>query len=170
MTAPVIFTWDGDVMVPLLRFKRLCDKEFTVHEQYPLVVQEERSRVSHAHYFASVNEAWANLPEAVAEQFPTSEHLRKYALIKAGYADERSIVCSTKAEAQRVAAFIKPMDAYAVVVVKEAVVKVFTAKSQSVKSMGRDEFQDSKQKVLNILADLVGVRIEALQANSGTAA
>jgi len=38
-------------------------------------------------------------------------------------------------EAQRIAAFIKPMDTYAMVIVNECVVTVYTAKSQSLKAM-----------------------------------
>src|SRR3990167_2600442 len=114
MNDPVHFTWDGDAMLPLWRFKKLCDKEFVVGQSYPLTVQEERSANSHRHYFASVASAWRNLPEDVAEQYPTSEHLRKWALIKCGYADQRSIPLASKAEALRVAAFIKPMDDYAI--------------------------------------------------------
>lgn len=170
MIAPIIFTWtDAGVMAPQPRFNRLCDKQFVVGEQYPLIVQEDRSRVSHAHYFASVHEAWTNLPEGVAEQFPTSEHLRKWALIRAHYADERSVVCSTKAEAQRVASFIKPMDDFAMVVVKEAVVTVYTAKSQSTRAMGKKDFQDSKTAVLEILAGMVGVQSAELQAAGASA-
>src|SRR3546814_8478118 len=119
-------------MVPLT--PRLADRYYVVGETYSLVPQEDRSAVSHRHYFVSLHDAWTNLPEDAAERFQTSEHLRKWALIRAGYRDERSIVCASKAEAQRLAAFIKPMDDYAVVLVSEAVVKVCTAKSQDRKS------------------------------------
>jgi hypothetical protein len=163
MTA-MVFRWEGDVFMPLRRFAKACDAEFTIGELYRLEAVAERSAKSHSHYFACVADAWANLPDDQAAQFPTSEHLRKWALIKAGYRDERSIVCASKAEAQRVAAFIKPMDEYAVVVVREAVVLVLTAKSQSTKAMGGKDFQDSKTKVLEILSDLVGVTPKALEA------
>jgi hypothetical protein len=172
MTAmlPVIFTWDGEAMVPLPRLARVCDKQFVVGETYPLAVQEDRSVNSHRHYFASITEAWRNLPEHYAERFPTSEHLRKWALVKAGYADERSIVCASKAEAQRVGAFIKPMDDFAVVIVNEATVKVFTAKSQSTRAMGKAVFQDSKTAVLDLLSSMVGVTPAELAANAEKAA
>lgn len=168
MTAPLIFTWDGEAMVP--KVPRLADKFFVVHETYRLAVQEERSAVSHNHFFASLEEAWLNLPEDMAEHFPSADHLRKYALIKAGFCDERSIVCASKAEAQRVAAFIKPMDTYAVVLVREATVQVFTAKSQSHKAMGKAVFQDSKQKVLDIVSAMVGVKADELKQNAEAAA
>ena len=167
---PVIFTWSGDAMEPQQRFRRLCDRQYVIGEHYALVPQEDRSASSHRHYFASLHDAWLNLPEDQAERFPTSEHLRKYALIRAGYYDERSIVCASKAEAQRIAAFVKPMDEYAVVIAREATVRVFTAKSQSLKAMGRKAFQNSKQKVLDIVADMIGVDAARLQQQAGLAA
>lgn len=150
-------------MKPLGRFNRACDKEFAVGALYPMVIAEQRSSNSHRHYFASIHEAWMNLREDIAERYPTSEHLRKWALVKAGYADERSIVCGSKAEAQRIGAFIKPMDSFAVVIVKEATVKVFTPQSQSTKAMGRKAFQESKEAVLGIVAELVGVTPQAIE-------
>lgn len=170
MTAPIIFHWDGEAMVPQARFAKLADQEFVVGIDYPLVVQEARSRASHNHFFASVEEAWRNLPENIAEQFPNSEKLRKHALIRAGYRDERSIACASKAEAQRVAAFIKPMDDYAIVTVTEAVVTVYTAKSQSLRAMGKKVFGESKEAVLGILSDMVGVQPAELQREAGRAA
>jgi hypothetical protein len=157
-------------MVPHARFTRECDAAFVVGDVYRLAVQEHRSQASHNHFFAAVQEAWMNLPEDQAERFPTAEHLRKYALIRAGYRDERSIVCASKAEAQRVAAFVKPMDPFAIVTVSEAVVRVFTAQSQSTAAMGKKAFQESKNKVLDVLAEMIGIQPETLTRNVGRAA
>ena len=166
---PQRFDWtDEGVMRP--KVPRLADKHFVVGMEYMLVPHEERSMRSHRFYFASVNEAWKNLPEDMAERYPTADHLQKWALIKAGYRDERSIVAASKAEAQRIAAFIKPMDEYAVVVVREAVVRVYTAKSQSTRAMGKAEFGASKEKVLDILSAMIGTSRDALAANAETAA
>lgn len=157
---PVLFMWDGEAMRPAN--PKLADRHFVIGEAYPLIVNEERSTNSHSHYFAALNEAWKNLPEAEAERWPTVEHLRKYALIRAGFRDERSIVCASKAEAQRMAAFVKPMDEYAIVATSEAVVRVYTAKSQSMRAMGKADFQASKDAVLTIVSQLIGVTPEAL--------
>lgn len=170
MSAPITFTWDGEYMVPLPRFARLCDRRFVVGETYPLDVAEPRSRASHNHYFAAIHDAWLNLRDEYADDFPSDEHLRKWALIRAGFCDKRSIVCASKAEAQRVAAFMKPMDTYAVVAASEAVVTVYTAQSQSIKAMGNKIFQDSKQKVLDIVADMIGVSSPTLHREAGRAA
>lgn len=164
--APIIFAWDGETMCPLARFARTCDKQFVVGENYTLVTHEDRSQASHSHYFAALNEAWKNVREDVAERFPTSEHLRKWALVKAGYADERSIVCSSKAEALRLAAFIRPLDEYAVIVVREATIKVFTPQSQSMRAMGKKDFQASKDAVLEIVSGMIGVKSAELKVNA----
>lgn len=162
MTAPPIAcTWDGEAFRPLPRLARLADQHFVIGETYPLVVQEQRSQATHAHYFACIHAAWDNLPED-DQRFPTPEHLRKWALIRAGYSDERSIVCASKAEALRVAAFVRPIDEYAVVVARDCVVKVFTAQSQSLRAMGRADFAKSKQAVLDVLAGLIGADPAAL--------
>jgi hypothetical protein len=62
------------------------------------------------------------------------------------------------------------MDDFAVVIVREAVVLVWTAKSQSVKAMGAKDFQQSKSDVLDFLADLIGVSSDELAKHGGMAA
>lgn len=169
--APLTMRWDGEAMIPASQFwAARADKQWVVGEVYQIVEHHERSQVSHNHYFAAIGEAWHNLPEDLLTDFPTTEHLRKKLLVKAGYADERSIVCASKAEALRVAAFIKPMDDYAVVTVRESVVRVYTAQSQSTKAMGKQVFQASKQAVLDALDALLGVETGETAANIGRAA
>src|SRR3990167_5804400 len=96
MIAPLLFEWTGDSFKPLPRHARACDEQFTIGERYNLDVIAERSQVSHSHYFAALHEAWVNIPEDRADQFPTVERLRKHALIETGWRDERSIVCASK--------------------------------------------------------------------------
>lgn len=153
--APMLFRWDGEAMVAEPRFRKLADAAYTVGEVYRLEVQEQRSLVSHNHYFATLNDIWLSLPEEYGDRIPSAEHMRKFALIRTGYRDERSIVCASKAEAARVAAFLKPMDDFALVVVNEATVTVYTAKSQSHKAMGGKVFQQSKEAVLQYCQGLV---------------
>jgi hypothetical protein len=113
--------------------------------------------LSHRHYFSCIAEVWQNLPPAAAERFASPEHLRKWALVKAGFRDERSFVCASKAEALRLAAFLRPVDEFAVVSVNGAAVVMLTAKSQNLRSMDRKTFGASKNAVLEVLADLIGV-------------
>jgi hypothetical protein len=158
-------------MRPLPAFAGSVASQFALGEVVLLERAEARSSPSHRHYFACVREAWVNLPEDLAARFPTDEHLRKYALIKAGFCDARSIVCASPAEARRIASFIRPMDDYAIVTVAHRVVSVFTAKSQAVGAMGRARFQTSKDAVLGMLAQMIGVDpAELLKAGERSAA
>lgn len=167
---PLPVQWDGEVFKPITGYwARQADRHLVVGQTYTMEVREPRSPASHGHYFASVTDAHENLPEAMADRWATPDHLRRYALIRTGWRDERSIACTSKADALRVAAFIRPMDEYAVVVAHEAVVVVMTAKSQSLKAMGRKDFQASKQAVLDYLATLIGTTSDAL-ARAGEAA
>jgi hypothetical protein len=100
---------------------------------------------------------WHSLPESAAAQFPTSEHLRKFALIKCGYANHRQFVASSKAEALRIAAFVRPTDEYAVVSVDGNIVNQWTAQSQNMRAMGKQAFQASKEAVLDYIGALLGV-------------
>jgi hypothetical protein len=154
-TPPVAFQWDGEAMKPLQ--PKRADAFYAVGERYLMVPVCQRSEVSHKHEFAWLREAWMSLPDDLAERFPTSEHLRKFALIKAGYSDSHTITCASKAEALRVAAFIRPIDEFAVVITNEAAVTRFTAKSQSRKAMGAADFQRSKTLIMEVIAKMLGV-------------
>ena len=165
---PMAFSWDGEVMRP--RHSRLADRHFVVGQDYMLEERQDRSQRSHDHYFACLAEVWQNLPDALAERFPTPDHLRKWALIRCGYADERSIVCASHAEALRIAAYVGQFDEYAVVLAKGATVTAWTAKSQSMRAMGRKAFQESKDKVLDFVAGLIGTTRGDLAKNAGEAA
>lgn len=160
MSRPIAFSWDGEAMIPI--HPKLADKEYVVGERYTLAPYEQRSTATHNHEFAWLHEAWLNLPERLVEQFPSSEHLRKWALIRAGYSNSQSLVCGSKAEALRVAAFVRPLDEFSVVTVNGTVVNRFTAKSQSRRAMGAKEFQDSKTKIMEVIAQMIGVEPEQL--------
>lgn len=165
---PLDFQWNGEAMIP--KSQKLADRQYVVGEFYRLVPHEERSGASHKHYFAAVHDAWQNLPDEMALQFPTSEHLRKFALIQAGYCTERTIACSSKEEARKIAAFVKPFDEFAIVIVRGTVIRVFNAKSQSNRAMNKKDFQDSKDKVLGIVSQLIGVKPAELKDQVGKAA
>ena len=170
MSAPLPFEWTGEAMRVLPGFQRQADQLFTIGERYRLEPVEERSAASHRHYFKAVNEAWANLPERLAAHYPTAEHLRARALIEAGYCTIADYVCSSRAEAVRWAANLRAeASEYALVVISETVVRVFKPKSQSVKAMGKEEFQASKDAVFTALAKMIGVTTAELQNHAEAA-
>lgn len=159
---PIPCQWDGEVFKPVGRWSIQADRHFVVGQVYPLEVREARSHASHAHYFAAISEAHKNLPDEAAERLPTPDHLRRFALIKTGYRDERTITCNSRAEALRVAGFVRPMDEFALVVVAGSSVSVFTAKSQSMRAMDKATFQRSKDDVLAYIATMLGTTAREL--------
>jgi hypothetical protein len=148
MAALIWFRWTGDAMEPLPRCMKLCDDHFIIGETYSLAPVAERSRASHNHFFAMLTEAWQTLPERLSGDFPTPEHLRKRALIMTGHYDAHSTVCASAAEAARLAAFARPIDEFSVITVDGLIVTHARAKSQSVRAMGKADFQKSKDDVL----------------------
>lgn len=176
------FIWTGTVMTPHPRFKTICDRQFAIDETYTLVPNEEASTASRRHYFASLRDAWMNLPEDLSKHFPTQDHLRRWCLIKAGFCDERSIVCDTPSDARRLAIMARSLDGYAVITHHDEtisggadseparVVVIYTAKSQSASAMSKEEFQTSKTAVLDIVSEMIGVNRGTLQKEAGRSA
>jgi hypothetical protein len=168
MIHPVEFQWTGEVMKPQPRFHVLARKQYTVGDTYTLGVNEERSMASHRHYQACVEEAWRNLPEDKLERYPTKDHLRKWALIKAGYYDEGIVICESRKQAITLIALVKLLDEFSITIVKGMVVKVYKAKSQKMESMTREEFEKSKADVLAILSETIGVSRKQLEQEGRT--
>jgi len=144
----------------------LAEHQFRPDQFYLLEAHSERSYKRHRAYFAALHEAWWSLRVG---DFPSPEHLRKFALIKTGHYDERVLACDTAAQAERVAAFVRPLDEFSIIVRDDSLVRVWTAKSQSYKKMGRDEFNRSMDEVLDYVAGLVGVSREELDREGGFA-
>lgn len=164
MTAPPIpCSWDGESFVPRRGFQKLADRHYVVGENYTLSPCEDRSDISHRHEFAWLKTAWLSLPEKLAEHFPSPEHLRKRALIEAGFYDETIIDAGTNAAAIRVAIALRGIDDFAAVTVKGPMVVRRTAKSQSRRAMKKEEFQRSKTAIMEIIGGLIGVAPEALE-------
>lgn len=155
-------------MRPQPRFHALARKQYVVGECYVLGVNQERSMASHRHYQACVEEAWRNLPEDKLERYPTKDHLRKWALIKAGYYDERTVICESRKQALTLVPLIELLDEFSITILKGTVVKVYKAKSQKMESMGREEFEKSKADVLAILSETIGVSRKQLEQEGRT--
>lgn len=151
-------------MRPIGRYAKEADAQFVIGSNYRLGIEESRSEKSHDHQFAWLGEAWKNLPEDIAQQCPSPEHLRKHALITAGFYDQMSIDAGSNAAAIRVAAGFRALDEFLVAVVAGPLVLVRTARSQKKRLMGVKDFQASKQAVLEVVAAMIGVPPEHLEA------
>lgn len=153
MSAVIPFRYEGNGMFRCLRPGKI---DLEIGEIRGWQIVEHRSDKSHRHYFAVIREAWGNLPEHIADDFKSPEHLRKWALVETGYADVTQMVLPTNADAVRAAALMTAMDGYAVIGVSERVVTIARAHSQSEKAMGRTEFQESKDAVIDRISRLIG--------------
>lgn len=168
MHRPELFTWDGEAMVP--RHPRRADQLFVVGETYPLIIHEDRSVATHNHEFAWLREAWLNLPEALADLYPSPEHLRKRALIEAGYYNETIVDAGNNAAALRVAAVFRAREEFSLVIVRGPAVVIRTAKSQSRRAMNKREFQESKTAIMEVIAGMIGTPPATLSREAGRAA
>lgn len=167
--SPLTFEWNGEGMIPLPFLAKKADQQFVIGERYRMAPIEDRSETSHRHEFAWLREAWKNLPEKLAELYPSPEHLRKRALIDGGFYTEEVIDAGSNAAALRVAAYVRGHDEFAVVIVRGPAVVVRHAKSQSYRAMDKVEFQASKTAVLEIVSGLIGVSPERMKQEARAA-
>jgi hypothetical protein len=153
--------YEGNGMLRCLHPKRL---KLEVGQVHGWQMAEHRSKASHDHFFACVNEAWKSLPEDMADDFPSPEHLRKWALIKAGFCSSTRVVCANNAEAMTLATKAKQMDRFSLVAIDVKVVTIWTADSQRRDAMGRQEFQEAKDRALDVISKLIGTDAATLRA------
>lgn len=163
---PIPYEWTGEVMCPLPRFDAQCTQQFIVGEIYSLDIAEQRSNAHQGFYFACLKSAWDSLPEDIAKRYPSVERLRRRALIKSGWCDERTVIFETEKDAKRASTIVQMFDEDAVVLVKGNVLHIFTAKSQSYKSMGKADFRASCDAVLDEVSKLIGTDVSTLAAQT----
>lgn len=162
----VMWKDEARVFVPADRQLAYCHNEFGDGEIITFERNEERSEASHSHLFAWLNEAWLQLPESLVIEYPTVEILRAKALIRTGFFNESDTVCESRHDAAIIAGYIKRTKPYTIVEIRGNIIKEYTAKSQSRRSMKKQEFQDSKDKILQFVSDLIGVSPEKLRENA----
>jgi hypothetical protein len=165
--APLLMQWTGDGLAPATPWwAKRVDEHLVVGERYFVEVRHERSEATHRHEFAWLREAWLNLPERLADLYPTPEHLRKRALIDAGFYNEMAVDCGSNAAALRAAAAFRAIDDFAVAIVRGPIVLVRRAKSQSHRAMDRQEFQASKTALMETVAAMIGTSIDVLRRST----
>lgn len=160
--------YEGNGMFRCLRPNRISLQPGEVHGWQ---MAEARSKASHDHFFVCINQAWKNLPEDLGDEFPSPEHLRKWALIKSGFCTRTTILCANAEEAAKLAAKTAQMDRYSLVEIAEdssplkrrRVVTIWTADSQRKDEMGRKIFQEAKDRALHVVSELLGTDITTLK-------
>src|SRR5262245_31093180 len=104
---PLLYAWPGDPMERLPYFRRMARAQFKGGAVDRLEQAEQRSADSHRQYVAAINEAWQNMHEDIRHRWTSPEELRKWALSYTGWRDVRTYVARTRAEAMRVAKYLK---------------------------------------------------------------
>ena len=112
---------------------------------------------SRRYFFAALRDAWSNLPDAMREQFPNAEILRKHALIAIGYCDAITLAVGSKAAAPQIAAAFRMKDQYCIATVRGDVVTVYTARSMARRVLLKRDFREVADKVFHWIASTTGV-------------
>lgn len=167
---PAVFVWDGNVMIPLPRFKRLCDAQFAINEEYPLMPVENRSMASHSHYFAALHEGYQNLAEEYAQEFDSIEHMRHWCLCREGYCTQDRYELNTAEDARTMLKVLKAQNRSTIVKVTGTVVIVYSPESQSMAAMKKQRFEESKDAVLARVASMARTTPAELKKNAGRSA
>ena len=154
VSAPLQYLGEGQFQATRGHGKRL-DKDLVIGEILTWAEVKSRSMASHNHFFAQVEDSWANLPERFALDFPNAETLRKHALIKTGFCTMQRIVWRDNSEAISACTLVSSMGTYAICDVSGSVVTVWKPESQSMKAMGGKRFQESKSAVLDFISTLI---------------
>lgn len=155
-------------MTPLPRYRNVAKRQFgEAGTEHILESASERSMAGHNAYFAAINDYFDNLPETIAPRFPTPTHFRRWLLIECGYFDERELTFGTEQNAIEASTYIRTLDEYARIHVHGRKLLIRRARSQSLKSMGKEEFDASKKAVLELAGEMTGIsRTEAIR-NAG---
>ncbi len=157
--APLQYLGNGEFKTPKGHALRL-DRELVIGEILHWQEIKDRSGKSHRFYFATVYDYWLNLPEAIAVEFPNSESLRHYALIKTGWCTVQKLVCANNAEALKAVVLVTGLDAFCLCEVAGNILTVYRARSQAYRAMKKDEFQKSSKDVLDLLEHMVGAKAD----------
>jgi hypothetical protein len=160
-TFPLTYLGNGQFTTTPYHMKRL---DYGQGEIINVEEVQERSLKSHARYFAQLSSAWKSLPEHLADNFASADHLRKWALIKAGYRTESHLTgFKTNAEAVATAAFIGKLDGFCICEVRDRTITVYQAESQSIRAMKKERFQRSVEDVERIVSNLIGADVTELE-------
>ena len=169
MTHAMAFEWDGEVARPLRRFEAQAARELVIGEVYLFEPVEEAQSARDRAYHAAIREAWTNLPEHIAEEFPNPTDFRKYLLVKAGFCTTTRLPFASA----RAAIDALPLLRYdgAVVQVAGAVVTVRRPMSQKLRGgMSKEERHRSYQETQDLAASMIGVSQNDLASNAARAA
>lgn len=170
---PIKLLYNGETFVPPIEggWAARARRFYEVGKEYMLEEERAPSTKTRSHFHAALKEAFDNLPEKYADQFPTIEHLRKRALIQTGFSNTTSMVMESKGQAVRIAGLLRQYSSpYTVVIVRDHTILIAEAESEREIAKDKVRYQDMKNKVLGWVSTLVGVTTTKLYDNAGRSA
>lgn len=142
--------------------EQILDEHLTAGDLVCLTEDNSRSMKQHRWLFALVRKAFDTLPMDQVLRFPSEEHLRKYALIKAGWCDINTQSFSTPEMAKLAAKAFKiganiTTDGrnFTMTVVRDDTVMYVTPRSISLRACKGAEWESACQGVVNYLCELL---------------
>ena len=147
----------GTFIPPGVAVRELLDRKLVIGECYRVSIYHERSETYHAKYFATIAEAWQHLPNPWDQMLPSPEHLRKYALIKAGWCDSVTLPLKSKSDAIAGVNAARFIDAYCVATATANVLTIFKARSQRKAFQDAHSFYETAVRVFDVIGGIIGV-------------
>lgn len=108
-------------------------------------------------FFASLRDTWLSFGPELRRRFPSSESLRKQALIAIGYCDVMTVVCGSKAAAPGIAAAFQMKDNYCIATIDGAVITVMTARSMARRALKKSQFRETALAVEAWVSEQTGI-------------
>lgn len=143
----------------ICRHRGRGDRELVIGETMTWEIVHQRSSETHRHLFACLKNAWENLPEDLAVQFPSPEALRKWGLIQIGHCTMTRLAFANNTEAMKAATLMREIDGYSEIGVNGNTVVMRRARSIAVRAVSSAEFKEIKDKLLTTLSQLIGADV-----------
>ena len=97
-------------------------------------------------FFAQLRDIHGSLPDHLRQRWPSSETLRKHALIAAGHCDVMTVVAGSKAAVPGLVAAFMAIDRFCIVVPSGTVLMVSRARSMNRTNLLRPQFHEVAEK------------------------
>ena len=108
-------------------------------------------------FFAQLRDVHGNLSDEHRRRFPSSETLRKHALIAIGHCDVMTVIAGSKAAAPGVAAALKSKDHYCIIDIRGDVLTMYTARSMARRALLKKQFHEVAEKVWAWVYEQTGI-------------
>ena len=108
-------------------------------------------------FFAQLRDVHANLPGHLRQRWPSTETLRKHALIAAGHCDVMTVAAGSKAAVEPLMKAFQAMDGYSIVEPTGTILTIYRARSMSRKHLLRPQFHEVAEKCFAWIETQTGI-------------